>query len=261
MYPTMKKITFLPLFLAILLTTQNSQAANIIRMKAPILLGDVNEQHGTWAPWQDAVSDWSNVGVPTGCSNWTPLAETVPSGQSFLQSASNCQQAQERTIQPTERNTQTLAVRNAGSATVESQVVPASSTRSATGTKTAGVLAEFTVTVDNVSTQWGYMTNTGRGTMISSTNPNYVLSYVTLGYQNQVLVGLTGARTPASRYDSIKIQMVDSSGAVFYVISSNAIRDNYPYSPYYVGWTHNATDYANAKIAKRFIVTLNFKPL
>lgn len=243
-----------------LLACQASQAANIIRMQAPIILGDATEQIGTWAPWQDTISEWVDVGASSNCSDWSPLTNTITAGESFTQSSSNCQQSQERTIQPTERNTETLAVRNAGTATTESQVVTASSTRSAIGTKTVSTTAEFVVTVDSISTQWGYMTNTNRGTMISSTNPDYVLNYVSLGYQSKVLVGLAGTtRTRADIFDSIKIQMADSSGAVFYTMSSNTILDIYPYSPYYVGWTHTATDYANAKLAKRYIVTINFK--
>ncbi|AXH60399.1 hypothetical protein PLA107_030685 (plasmid) [Pseudomonas amygdali pv. lachrymans str. M301315] len=243
-----------------LLATQASQAANIIRMQAPIILGNATEQTGAWIPWQDAIGEWIDVGAPSSCSDWAPLTDTITAGQSFTQLASDCLQSQERTIQPTERNTETLAVRNAGTATTQSQVITTSSTRTAIGTKTVSTTAEFVVTVDNISTQWGYMTNTGRGSMISSTNPDYELNYVSLGYQNKVLVGLAGTtRTPAARYESIKIQMVDSSGAVFYTIASDAILDNYPYSPYYVGWTHTATDYANAKLAKRYIVTLNFK--
>jgi len=249
----------IPLVMSMLLVSPMAKADNIIRMQAPIQGGSI-EQADSWLPWTDEISDWAAVGTPTLCSNWAPLANTVAVGASFTQTATDCQQLQQRTIQPTERNDKTLVVRNAGTPTVETKTVTVSATQTVVGTQPIGNTAEFLVTVGNISTQWGYMTNTSRGTLISSTNPNYVLSYVSLGFQNQVLVGLVGQQPQSAfRYKSIKIQMLNSAGAVFYTMSSDSILNNYAPAPYYVGWAHNATDYANAKVASRFIVTLSFR--
>lgn len=259
----MIKIKLIPIFIAMMLASQLSSADNIIRMKAPIITVEPAINLGAWESWQDIVGEWASAGEVTNCSNWTPSPSTVNDGQTFTQTANDCQQTQQRSIQSTERNTQTLAIRNAGTPIIETRVVQASSSRSATGIKkTISATAEFVVTIGNTSGQWGYMPNTGKGVMISSSNPDYMLNYISLGFSDEVLIGVsspsTSTRITASRYHSIEIQMADSSGSVFYTMSSENIVDNYNDPPYFVGWKHNTTDYANAKLAKRFFVTLNF---
>ena len=93
---------------------------------------------GTLGTWQTAaalVSAWSNVGSSVNCSNWSPATSTVNQGTAFTQTATDCQQTQQRTSQAREQNTSTLNYRNVGAATTESQVIAASQTRTATGTK------------------------------------------------------------------------------------------------------------------------------
>lgn len=125
----MKKRNLLGLTLAgAIAATTYAQAHNVIRMQAPIAQGNF------WEQTQDFVSAWAPAGQIYGCSVWTPEVNTVESGHSFTQSASDCLQTKERTIQPQEIHSKTHAVRNAGQASTESTVRTVSSTRAAIGT-------------------------------------------------------------------------------------------------------------------------------
>lgn len=90
-----------------------------------------------WQPYDSLVGEWANVGGVYGCTNWSPDPATVDAGTLFTQTATDCKQAQERVIQDRERDAVSGAIRNTGESTTESQVVTASSSREATGTKTA----------------------------------------------------------------------------------------------------------------------------
>lgn len=93
---------------------------------------------GTLETWNAIFSDytvWANSGTLNSCSNWSPATTTVPTGQSFTQTATDCKQPQTRTKQDREQETTTLAIRNKGSIVTENQSIVASSTRTATGTK------------------------------------------------------------------------------------------------------------------------------
>lgn len=253
---TIKKI--LPVFISLLLSSPLSQADNIIRMDAPVQKGKVIDA-GAWLPWESIVSEWKVSGEIANCSNWSPSPDTVSKGTSFTQTATDCQQPQQRTVQPTERNDKTLAVRNVGAPTVETRTIDATASRESLGTKDYKT-AQYVVTIGQLDTQFGYMPNGNMGQLISSTSTEQVLDYASLGYGNRVLIGLKGMQPgSASLYESIKIDMVDNAGNIFYSIASNNIINDYPYPPYYAGWTHSSTDYENAKLAKRYIVTLNFK--
>lgn len=255
----MKTIKILPLLATMLLVSPFSHANNIIRMKAPIEGGKPAEPAGNWLPWESVISDWVDAGSLINCSNWSPLADTVDQGTAFKQTATDCQQPQQRTVQATERNEQTLAVRNAGKPTTETRQVDATSTRDSVGTR-AYTNAQYVVTIGQVNTQWGYMPNGSMGQLISSSDPNHVLSYASLGFGGRVLVGFTDQnQNVAALFSSITIDMVDGAGNIFHTVSSSNIINDYPYPPFYVGWNHDATDYANAKLAKRYIVTVKFK--
>jgi hypothetical protein len=216
---------------------------------------------GNWVPWTSVVSSWVNVGAPTACTNWSPLANTITSGTTFTQTATDCQQTQQHTVQKTERNDATLTVRNVGSKVTENQTVAATATQTSTGTKEIPANeGQYVVAVGGIATQWGYLGNANIGSLISTTKPDYVLNYVSLGYNSQVLIGIKDApKNSAALYSSIKIEMVDSSGKVFYTISSNAIQNNFGDAPWYVGWQHSAADLAAAQKSSRYIVTLNMK--
>ncbi|MDT8925297.1 hypothetical protein RBE51_21110 [Pseudomonas taiwanensis] len=255
----MKTVKLSFLLAAMLLASPLTHANNIIRMKAPVEAGKAGEPSGNWLPWESVTSEWVNAGSLVNCSNWSPLAETIDLGTAFKQTATDCQQPQERIVQATEKNEKTLVVRNVGEPIIETRSIEATSTRDSLGTK-AFTNAQYVVSVIQLDTQWGYMPNAAVGELISSNDPDHVLNYVTLGYGGRVLVGFEGRnQNVAALFESIKIDMVDAAGNIFYTISSSNIVNDYPYSPFYVGWNHSATDYANAKLAKRYIVTVEFK--
>lgn len=90
----------------------------------------------SWVPAAPLISDWFNENGPFGCSNWTPLANTVTDGVSFKQDATDCQQVQKRTVQKREQNNSTLVYRNVDPATTETQIINNQSTsRTFIGTK------------------------------------------------------------------------------------------------------------------------------
>lgn len=89
----------------------------------------------TWNAISADYTVWVNSGSIYNCANWSPATSTVATGQSFTQTATDCKQPQSRNKQEREQESTTLAIRNKGTATTESQDIAASSTRTATGTK------------------------------------------------------------------------------------------------------------------------------
>jgi hypothetical protein len=117
----------------------------------------------TWAATTPTYTSWTNNGALTSCSNWSPSPTTVTIGQSFTQTATDCQQAQTRSRQDREKESTTGAFRNVGSAVTESQSITASSTRTSTGTK------ETWVATTPTSTAW---VNSGAVTGCSNWTPD-----------------------------------------------------------------------------------------
>ena len=124
----------------------------------------------TWAATTPTYSAWANNGAVTSCSNWSPATSTVTVGQSFTQTATDCNQAQTRTRQDREQETTTKAIRNKGVAVTETQTIAASSTRSAIGTQ------ETWVATSSNYTAWA---NSGAVTSCSNWSP--ATSTVTVG--------------------------------------------------------------------------------
>lgn len=90
----------------------------------------------TWIPTTPNYGSWFDVGAIYGCSNWSPDPSTVNIGQSFTQTATDCEQNQERTVQNREIEQTTNIIRNVGLETTENRVDEnITNTRSATGTK------------------------------------------------------------------------------------------------------------------------------
>ena len=103
--------------------------------------------HAKWVPAVPFISGWSNDGSPSGCSNWSPLENTVAYGVSFQQTATNCQQIQKRTIQNREQNDTSHEYRDVGVATVETQTLNGqSSSRTSVGSLIKWIPASPTVT-------------------------------------------------------------------------------------------------------------------
>jgi hypothetical protein len=120
----------------------------------------------TWVATTSTYTNWTNNGALTSCSNWTPATSTVAVGQSFTQTATDCQQPQTRSRQDREQESTTLVYRNKGAAVTENQNIVASSTRSATGIKEtwAATTPTYTTWVNNGSltscSNWAPATST-----------------------------------------------------------------------------------------------------
>jgi hypothetical protein len=137
----------------------------------------------TWVAIAADVTTWVNNGSVTSCTNWSPATSTVTSGQSFTQTATDCQQPQTRNKQNREQETTTHAIRNVGTVIVENQSITATSTRTSIGTKPA--------TVCNFawgSYEWGYQEDEGyiteltvlwQGNIVyrNYVNPDYLTNY------------------------------------------------------------------------------------
>jgi hypothetical protein len=92
--------------------------------------------------WESAPSvygAWTDTGVAYSCSDWSPSVDTIATGVSFTQTATDCNQDQIRTVVPQRKNTSTGVIEPiVGGSTTESQTLSgATSTQSATGTALA----------------------------------------------------------------------------------------------------------------------------
>jgi hypothetical protein len=120
----------------------------------------------TWIATTPTYTIWTNNGAVTSCTNWAPAPSTVTVGQSFTQTATDCQQPQTRSRQDREQESTTLVYRNKGAAVTENQNIVASSTRSATGIKEtwAATTPTYTTWVNNGSltscSNWAPATST-----------------------------------------------------------------------------------------------------
>lgn len=97
-----------------------------------------------WQPAEPIYSDWVNIADITGCSNWTPSASTVLKDEPFNQTATDCNQYQNRTRQEREQETTTLAYRNVGAPVTMGQNITVSSSRTATGTAACSYISSKT---------------------------------------------------------------------------------------------------------------------
>jgi hypothetical protein len=88
-----------------------------------------------WVTTSPDYTEWTNTGVISGCSNWTPDVSTIDAGKKFDQTATDCKQPQIRTRQNREQETGSKAFRNVGNPVTEDNVITVSSTREATGMK------------------------------------------------------------------------------------------------------------------------------
>lgn len=125
----MNKKTLL-LLAGAMLASQWAHADNIIRFSAPIA-----ESVGQWQVIADQESGWRDVGDIYACSNWTPDVGTVSQGVTFTQTATDCVQLQEQTIQARQQNSLSHIIRNVGSPQINQRSVASTSTRDAIGTK------------------------------------------------------------------------------------------------------------------------------
>lgn len=90
----------------------------------------------TFTPTDPFISDWSDVGAPYDCNNYTPDPAGYAYGVKFNQTTNNCKMDQERTIQNRQISSITNEISNVGSPSVEKQTLEnQSNTIEATGTR------------------------------------------------------------------------------------------------------------------------------
>ena len=127
----MKKINVLASIIACLVSTQSFSNEYQVRIPIEAKFKETN----FWEKTDSVYSSWSNSGSPYNCSNWTPNASTIQMGQSFEQTATDCNQKQTRTVQEREINKKTQEVRNVGATYNEEKIVlNAKSTQTSVGT-------------------------------------------------------------------------------------------------------------------------------
>lgn len=172
--------------------------------------------------WVDApplTSPWQNTADPLICTTWIPNTSTVNLGASFQQTSNDCLQKQEQTIQAREQDTISLAFRNKGVATVATQTVTISSSRTAIGTNPID-LGDYLVSAGNCcSGQHGFIPNNA-GAIISVSNPDYVLNYLVVKSEGTLYIGFNGVTTGNS---AVFLSTVKSVNLDFLDINKNVI--------------------------------------
>lgn len=131
------KLIFLLLFIS------TSQAGYTIKV---ILDNEV--KYYNWLETDPIIGEWENIGIIYDCSNWSPETSTINIGQSFTQTATNCNQDQTRTVQDKEIDEISEAIRDNGEPYIESRTITINDTREAIGTK------ETWVAITPTYTEW-----------------------------------------------------------------------------------------------------------
>jgi hypothetical protein len=156
----------------------------------------------TWVATTATYSSWVNSGGGIyGCNNWSPDPSTVTTGQTFTQTATDCEQDQTRNRQNREQETTTLSIRNSGAVVVENQIITVSNTRSATGTKVVTPDCRYTFNVYH----WITGTTSGllwSGAMSIGGYPAHLTSYDSGGYRYS-----RGAKTGGASYQICRIPL------------------------------------------------------
>lgn len=132
----MKKNKLKLLVLALLGVTATASAQYTVIYGDKQINGDNIRFVSQWLASDALISEWANVGSPTGCSAWSPDPSTKDQGVTFEQIATGCSQVQTRTVQEREQNNVSHDYRNVGDVKNENRTLTNQSiTRSAVGTK------------------------------------------------------------------------------------------------------------------------------
>lgn len=122
--------------LALLGVTANASAQYTVIYGEKQINGDNIRFVSQWLASDALISEWTNVGSPTGCGAWSPDPSTKDQDVTFQQTATGCSQVQTRTVQEREQNNVSHEYRNVGTVKTENQTLTNQSiTRSAVGTK------------------------------------------------------------------------------------------------------------------------------
>jgi len=208
---------------------------------------------GVWLTASPVVSSWTNVGVPTACSNWTPDPSTISNGLSFQQTATDCQQTQERTVQAREQNTISLVYRNVGDPQTQNQTLTVSSVRMATGTNPAKT-AVWMLKPGISGTYVGFNSQASFGSILTA-EPGYGLKFSYFGSGGWIWVSVTGYNNQRN-IPSIKVELLDASNNVTRTLSDTSFQ----LQSYVMGIKYTADDLAAAKVADKMRLTLQLLP-
>jgi hypothetical protein len=171
---------------------------------------------GTWSAISSVTSAWTNVGVTT-CTNWSPAVNTMPAGATFTQTATDCVQVQEQTVQAREQNSLTSEIRNVGSPQVNQKTLTLTQTRDAVGTKTAAAdvytmkanYAGVNLRANNIQT-------------VSSASGSQMTGFEMNGNNGNIEIGLNPLYNP-NTVTGFKWEMIDANGVVKYTVTQSTL--------------------------------------
>ena len=138
-----KKISFIAL--AILSSSAHATEYNKYRYNYSLVSESVP---ANWQKNNTEYGPWDDVGAPYACSNWSPSTSTVGKGISFVQTATDCKQDQERWAQDYEKNNIDDKIRPLGDRYTVEQTITISQDRDA-----AGILENW-MAFDPTYTSW-----------------------------------------------------------------------------------------------------------
>lgn len=183
----MKKILLLSVLSLTIMNTTLAQYSVKIPLDDSFKTGGVTENWITATPEYGA---WTNTGAYYNCTSVAPSPSEYSVSETFTQTTSGCTVDQQRTVQPREQNTKTLAYRNVGTSFVENQT----------------------------------LTNQSYGTEVSGTDPNYTIVYGAgrfktnndyyVGIYSRVGLANIGTYTTNSNGDRVQAYYTNTAGAL-----------------------------------------------
>jgi hypothetical protein len=119
-----------------LITLFQPLVSNATVLRFNYTLGSVpagEDAPGEWIATTPRYGDWTNVGDLHACSNWSPSTSSQGKGLTFIQTATDCQQDQERSAQGRKKNKVTGEIVDNGAPYTDRRSIDGTSTRDAIG--------------------------------------------------------------------------------------------------------------------------------
>jgi hypothetical protein len=139
---------------------------------------------------------------------------------SFQQTSSDCQQTQQQSVQAREQDTLSLAYRDVGLPQIQTRSVVVTQTRASTGTR-VGTSIEYLIRTGYWSSSWqsGYIQGVRTGVLMSISDTNYPISYLTTNSGG--LVTFNGFADPTA-IQYVLLETLDGSYNVTRSVRSSA---------------------------------------
>ena len=185
------------LAISILVATATGTATAEYTVKVPLELNQGgNLPNGSiritsnWSNAPTVYGEWIDQEQPYDCNNWFPADSTVPFGETFTQTATDCSQDQTRTAQDQEVETISGIVRDKGESYTQSRTITVSSTRDSIGT----LKHPWEVFADarGLSKNWNSLLWNSKGLTTIPTEPYPQTSVITLRIDNNQLTNVDG---------------------------------------------------------------------